>query len=135
PNRPADMGQTFAKWGAAEGPYVVMPVLGSYTVRSGAGEISEIFLNPVTRWEAREGNTGYGAAHLGLFLLDWRADNLEQIKSLRENSLDFYATVRSIYRQSRRNLANDIYDETSVAPILDDHSDFAELDDPLEDPE
>ena len=33
--------------------------------------------------------------------VDWRATNLKVIDDLRASSLDFYATVRSAYRQRR----------------------------------
>lgn len=36
-----DFGQTLGVWGVGSGPYIVVPFLGSYTLRSGAGGIAE----------------------------------------------------------------------------------------------
>jgi phospholipid-binding lipoprotein MlaA len=43
-------------------------------------------------------------ARTGLETLDTRARNLEAIDELKRGSVDFYATVRSLYRQQRNDL-------------------------------
>lgn len=43
-----DFGMTFAHWGAPSGPYVVLPLLGSSTVRDGLGRIPDVYTNPIT---------------------------------------------------------------------------------------
>lgn len=133
PNHDADFGQVLGKWGVDEGPYVVMPIFGSYNARHGVGSIAEVFANPVSRWEAEKGNRNWGYLHLSLIGLDWRADNLERVRQLRESSLDFYATARSAYRQNRRALVGETTSEkytdpTNEALLLED--DFDDFDDP-----
>ena len=39
-----DFGQTLARWGVPQGPYIVAPFLGPFTVRSGAGAVMDIFV-------------------------------------------------------------------------------------------
>ena len=47
PKRYEDFGQTLAHYGVSSGPYIVVPFLGGYTVRSGVGGIVDIASNPV----------------------------------------------------------------------------------------
>ena len=35
--------------------------------------------------------------------IDFRADNIESFENLEKNSIDFYASVRSLYTQDREN--------------------------------
>lgn len=51
----ADMGQTFAYWGADTGSYLVLPIAGPSNVRDGAGAAGDIavnsFVGPATWWD------------------------------------------------------------------------------------
>ena len=38
-----DFGQTLGYWGVGSGPYIVVPLLGSYTLRSGAGALGDVY--------------------------------------------------------------------------------------------
>ncbi len=134
PNRKADFGQTFGKWGADEGPYLVLPLLGSYNTRHGVGDIAQLFVNPVSQWEMEKGNQNWGYTHTIIYGIDWRAKNLERIKQLRESSLDFYATARSAYRQKRRSMINgsssdDLNDPLEQAQAITD--DFEDPDEEI----
>ncbi|WP_420549775.1 VacJ family lipoprotein [Curvivirga sp.] len=137
PNRSADLGQTFAKWGVPEGPYVVVPLLGSYNVRHATGDALEYFaVNPVNQWEQMDGHEKWGYIHTGLFILDFRAANIERFDQLKESSLDLYATMRSAYRQTRKRMENDSYSPDDVGKILPvetggDSNQFQELNDPI----
>jgi len=44
----ADTGQTFAKWGIGNGPYLVLPILGPSTIRDTFGLAGDYALNPIT---------------------------------------------------------------------------------------
>ncbi|WP_218048611.1 MlaA family lipoprotein [Curvivirga aplysinae] len=141
PNRSADLGQTFAKWGVPEGPYVVVPFLGSYNARHATGDALEYFaVNPVTQWEQMDGHEKWGYIHMGLFILDFRAANIERFDTLKESSLDLYATMRSAYRQTRKKMANDSYSPDDVGKIApakglpnadEGSNEFKELNDPI----
>jgi len=97
-----DFGQTLAVAGADEGPYLVLPLLGPSNPRDGFGRIVDVFLDPLTY--IAPGNESLEAlmyARAGATAVDSRARNLKTLDEVREGSLDYYATIRSLYRQQR----------------------------------
>jgi phospholipid-binding lipoprotein MlaA len=102
-----DFGQTLAVWGAPEGPYLFIPVLGPSNPRDLAGAGVDIATNPLT-WIS--GNDTWDAVMItrtGLTALDTREGLIEPLDALRQGSLDPYATLRSAYRQRRnREISN-----------------------------
>ena len=56
--------------------------------------------------------------------IDFRAKNIESLDNLEKNSMDFYASVRSLYLQDRKKK---IYNSTGVVETMDD-SDWEEID-------
>lgn len=100
PFHDADYGETLAVWGFGEGPYIVLPILGPSNVRDAIGSGMAFFLDPlgfVGGTNALIANISRGVANG----VDDRADNIDKLNALEENSLDFYATLRSAYRQHR----------------------------------
>lgn len=98
-----DFGQTFGRWGAGDGAYVVIPVFGPRTVRDTAGLVLDVAVDPV-------GNMDHVAtrnALTALRMIDTRADLLPADKVIAEAALDKYAYVRDGYLQRRRNLVFD----------------------------
>lgn len=96
-----DFGQTLAVWGVEPGPYLVLPLLGPSNFRDGFGKGVDGFIDPAGRYIRDEyGLEGSGVVYT-VDAVDWRAANLKVIDDLRASSLDFYATVRSAYRQRR----------------------------------
>lgn len=109
-----DFGHTLAIWGLPEGPYLVVPLLGSRTVRSGTGSVFDSMTSvemtlddPATRNSLR-----------GLEIIDGRARLLKSEDLL---SGDRYIFIRDAYLQRRRALVSD-------GEITDDFSDFGEDD-------
>ena len=49
--RYSDFGLAFARWGVPSGPYIVLPVLGPATVRSGIGRFPDALMNPVDYYD------------------------------------------------------------------------------------
>lgn len=98
-----DFGQTFGRWGAPSGPYLVLPFLGSSTLRDGLGSGVDIYTDPLG--EIRPYHTEY--ALWGLRLTQTRADLLDASRILEEAALDKYTFQRDAYLQRRRSL---IYD-------------------------
>jgi phospholipid-binding lipoprotein MlaA len=98
-----DFGQTFGSWGAGPGPYLVLPFLGSSTVRDGLGTAVDIYTDPLS--EVRPYHLQYGL--WGLRFTQLRADLLEASRILEEAALDRYVFQRDAYLQRRRSL---IYD-------------------------
>ncbi len=104
PRHTEDFGQTFGVWGIGEGPYLVLPILGPSTVRDGFGTAADTFADPVTIGIIDQANTsGLALGRFALVGLDARARNLDMVDQLRRESLDYYATLRSAYRQNRRS--------------------------------
>jgi phospholipid-binding lipoprotein MlaA len=96
-----DFGQTLAVAGIGEGPYLVLPLLGPSNPRDAFGRVVDAFLDPLT-YLTFFTNVGWvNTTRTGLDLVDFRARNLETIDQLKKGSLDYYATVRSLYRQRR----------------------------------
>jgi phospholipid-binding lipoprotein MlaA len=100
PDHQEDFGQTLGFYGVGEGPYLVLPFLGPAPPRDIAGRIADIFFDPLTYSGLREA-TWWGAGREAADLIDLRARNIDSLAALRTGSLDFYATIRSIYRQYR----------------------------------
>lgn len=98
-----DFGQTFGRWGAGNGAYVVVPIFGPRTVRDTAGLVLDVATDPV----ANIGHVPTRNTLLGLRLIDARADLLPADKVIEEAALDKYAYVRDGYLQRRRNLVHD----------------------------
>lgn len=104
PYRDEDFGQTLAVWGFSEGPYLQLPLLGPSTLRDTVALVPDYFLDPVNWWDMRVDHdkpfyTGLGTRAVSL--VDGRSRNVGTLESLEATSLDFYASVRSLYRQQR----------------------------------
>ena len=98
-----DFGQTFGRWGVGPGPYLVLPILGSSTLRDGVGTGIDLYTDPLT--EVRPYHLEYSL--IGLRLTQTRADLLDASRILEEAALDKYTFQRDAYLQRRRSL---IYD-------------------------
>lgn len=98
-----DFGQTFGRWGVGGGPYLVLPILGSSTLRDGVGTFFDIYTDPVGDFRPiRLRNSA-----VVLRGVNTRADLLEASRLLEEAALDKYTFQRDAYLQRRRSL---IYD-------------------------
>ena len=119
-----DYGQTLGKWGVNEGCYFVLPVLGPTTVRDAVGSMvnfsgGDAWYNVTIDNDTQyfeESDYYYSRLTTGV---DFRAKNLEAFDSLEKNSLDLYASVRSLYLQDRKRKIQNI-DETTETMNDDD---------------
>jgi phospholipid-binding lipoprotein MlaA len=113
-----DFGQTLAVWGVEEGPYLMLPFLGPSSTRDLAGYIVDTALDPLQWWSYNSDRfiiENQGILRSGLEVVDTRSRNYRQLEDLEETSLDFYATVRSLYRQQRESLIrNGASDDESI---------------------
>tara|TARA_B100000902_G_C27231001_1_gene874824 strand:- start:382 stop:1173 length:792 start_codon:yes stop_codon:yes gene_type:complete len=107
-----DYGQTLAVWGVGPGCYLVLPVLGPSTLRDTAGSFINVMGGDPYYNVSAHGNNEYldksdYMLTKTLTAVDFRAKNLETFDNLEKNSLDFYASVKSLYLQDRqRKIAN-----------------------------
>ena len=101
-----DYGQTFGVWGAGPGCYFVLPVLGPTTVRDTIGSLANVmggdaWYNVTVANDTQYfSEADYWVSRLGTGI-DFRANNIESFESLEKNSVDLYASVRSLYLQDR----------------------------------
>lgn len=93
-----DFGQTLAVYGVADGPYLMLPLLGPSNPRDLAGRFGDWFLDPISQC-CIDGNERLFA--LGATVVGEREVNIEAADDLRANSIDLYATIRTIYVQKR----------------------------------
>lgn len=122
-----DFGQTLAVWGVGDGGYFMIPIFGPSTVRDALAFPVDIVASP------------WGFAFpieltiplAGLRAVDQREGFLDQLEELEQASLDFYASVRSIFLQRRaaqiangredpdgpRGLNEDLFEEDFDEPV------------------
>ena len=94
-----DFGQTLGTWDVEEGPYLVLPIFGPSNPRDGVGLLADSLIDPFTRLTPFEFRMGRAVGQA----IDRRARSYDQLNDLEKNSLDFYAAIRSLYRQKRRD--------------------------------
>jgi len=97
-----DFGQTLAVYGVGEGPYIFVPLVGPANPRDLAGWGVDLAFDPLTYAQWREKFLWQGG-RLAVDFVDLRARNIETLDEIEKTSLDFYASVRSLYRQTRNN--------------------------------
>ena len=124
-----DFGQTFGAMGMGEGCYLVLPVIGPSTVRDAVGSLvslsgGDAWYNVTVKNDTqyfKESDYYFSKLTEGV---DFRAKNLESFDSLEKTSVDFYATVRSLYLQDRERKIKNLNEKTDT---LDD-SDWDSID-------
>ena len=102
-----DYGQSLAKAGVGPGCYIVLPVLGPSTARDTVASTVNFFggdawYNVTVRNDTHyfRDIDYYSSKVTGG--VDFRAKNYDSIENLKENSIDFYASVKSLYLQDRQ---------------------------------
>lgn len=100
-----DFGQTLAVWGVGEGPFLMLPIIGPSNPRDATGmAVDSAIFNPLglARTVLLSGSyAGLSYTQSGLRAVDARAGLYDEINDIEKNSLDPYATFRSLYRQFR----------------------------------
>ena len=98
PRHEEDFGQTLGVWGVPAGPYLMLPLFGPSNGRDTTGRVGDFFMNPLNFCCINQDE------RLGLFgvtAVSEREANIELLDDLRANSIDLYATIRTIYSQKR----------------------------------
>ena len=124
-----DYGQSLASLGVGPGCYIVLPVLGPSTARDTVASLANfmggdawynVTVNNDTRYFS---DVDYYASKITAGV-DFRAKNFDSIENLEKNSLDFYASVKSLYLQDRQKR---ISNAKTIIETQDD-SDWEEID-------
>jgi phospholipid-binding lipoprotein MlaA len=96
-----DFGQTLGVWGFQEGWYMMLPIYGPSNPRDTVGLVVDGFIDPVGL-VLRFYGPDYGPwARTVLTALDLRSRNIDTLDEVERTSIDYYATIRSLYRQRR----------------------------------
>jgi len=102
-----DYGQSLAKAGVGPGCYVVLPVIGPSTARDAIASASN-FLGGDAWYNVTVRNDTHYFRDVDYYSskitggVDFRAKNYDVIENTKKNSLDFYASVKSLYLQDRQ---------------------------------
>jgi phospholipid-binding lipoprotein MlaA len=102
PHHTNDFGVTLASWGVPDGPYIMIPVLGPSNVRDATGRVADSYADP---GNIVAGNYNYiwaSVARAATQGIDTRSRNIENLAEIQRTSLDYYATIRSLYQQRRQ---------------------------------
>ena len=123
-----DYGQTLGSWGIGPGCYLVLPVLGPSTVRDAVGTFANFvggdpwYNVTVTNDTNYFNESDYYTTRITSGV-DYRAKNVESFDNLEKNSIDFYASIRSLYLQDRQQR---ILNSDKITDTMDD-SDWEEI--------
>ena len=126
-----DYGQTLGVWGVGPGCYLVLPVLGPSTIRDTAGSFANVLGGDPWYNASVHGNNeflseGLYIATKGISGIDFRSNNIESFDNLEKNSIDFYASVRSLYIQDRENKIKN--NQRGTIEVLYKEDDWEEID-------
>lgn len=126
PKRDNDFGLTLGIWGVPAGPYLVLPGFGPSSPRDATGiAVDSALLDPLgVLGNFNSSLSDLSWARLGVGAANTRARVDDELEDLRRTSLDFYAALRSLYRQMRAaQLKGDKVEQgPSLEPIEDDYS-------------
>ena len=119
-------------WGVGPGCYLVLPVLGPSTLRDTAGSFANVMGGDPWYNASVHGNNEFLSE--GLFLtskalsgIEFRSNNIDSLNNLEINSVDFYASVKSLYLQDRENKIEN-QNRGNIEIIYKNEQDWEEID-------
>jgi len=115
PGRNRDFGETMGTYGVPPGPYLVLPFRGSTDVRDFAGNYIDGYATPL-RYVRYDGRNYVGLMKSTLGSMDNRATNLVTFRDIERASVDYYATMRTLYLERRARLIEDRSVRTAELP-------------------
>ena len=127
-----DYGQTLGAWGIGPGCYLVLPVLGPSNLRDTAGSFVNVMGGDPWYNASVHGNNEFLSQDIyiiskALSGVDFRANNIEAFDNLEKNSIDFYASVKSLYTQDRENKIKN-NKRGNIEVLYKDETDWEEID-------
>lgn len=106
PKETADFGQTLYSWGIPDGPYLVLPIFGPSNPRDAVGMATDSYIDPFRYLLANRDPEASTLDDPNVIRavadgIDKRAAALDDLDAIRKNAVDYYAEIRSYYRQNR----------------------------------
>ena len=119
PKHNEDFGQTLAVWGVGEGFYLVLPLFGPSNPRDGVGKhIVDGYFDPIDMWLENSNRDAEMWARTAVGGVDTYSDVADELAQVKKTSIDYYAAIRSMYRQKRSaDIRNG--EESDLPPIPD----------------
>jgi len=101
PYHDEDFGQTLAVWGVNDGPYFYFLIMGPSSARDFTGFVVDRGLDPLTYVGWGDDYEWVPITRAVVNVIDLRSRNIETLDEIERTSVDYYASIRSLYRQSR----------------------------------
>ena len=111
-----DFGQTLATWGVGDGFYIVLPLFGPSNIRDTTGMVITMITDPINAYVVSEGEAWIVPMRTAVNAVDQRSKIIDEVNALRDNSVDYYAAVRSSYYQNRKAAIDNI-DDNELTPL------------------
>jgi len=111
-----DYGQTLATWGVGDGFYIVLPLFGPSNLRDTSGMVLTMLTDPINAYAVNEGEAWLVPMRTAANAVDQRSQIIDEVNALRDNSVDYYAAVRSSYYQNRKAAINNV-DDNELTPL------------------
>jgi phospholipid-binding lipoprotein MlaA len=102
PGHGEDFGQTLAVWGTGEGPFLMLPFLGPSNPRDAAGLAVDAAIDPTNQIHFKQ-HLWWDAGREYFTLLDLRSQTYQTVQGIQRSSVDYYSSLRSLYRQLRND--------------------------------
>jgi phospholipid-binding lipoprotein MlaA len=102
PGHGEDFGQTLAVWGAGEGPFLMLPFFGPSNPRDAAGLAVDAAIDPTNQIHFKQ-HLWWDAGREYFTLLDLRSQTYQTVQGIQRSSVDYYSSLRSLYRQLRND--------------------------------
>jgi len=115
PARSRDFGETLGTYGVPPGPYLVLPLRGFTDVRDFTGNFIDGYAAPL-HYVHYDGNHYVGWMNSTLGSMDVRSRNIGAYEDIERASVDYYATMRTLFLERRARLIEDRAVRTAKLP-------------------
>jgi phospholipid-binding lipoprotein MlaA len=116
PAHESDFGQTMGRWNMETGPYLFIPLVGPSDIRDAIGKLADGLGDPVA-WTIGDITTTFGQVRAGVDVAQARVDADDTLESVRHDTADPYATMRSGYSQNRAFMVDQAKGVSAAAQI------------------
>lgn len=101
PGHSSDFGQTLGVWGVGDGPYLMLPLFGPSNPRDATGMGVEMVADPWDYYLTPNHMRWVSWTRTGVTAVSKREEYLDVLDDIKRTSLDYYSSLRSLYRQRR----------------------------------